>query len=139
MTSGILGMLVFIAALFSAPFVLVGQPWAQWYELRQRRDFGALSVRSMGLQAAVMGAMAIRLMVHFGWPGWAMLFASELRLGEKFAVWLQWHFMEVHYLLWVAGAVTVWLKTRANKSKDGENVELGSLLDWSSWLRQSCQ
>lgn len=129
MTSGISTMLVFIAALFSAPFVLVGQPYAQWYELRKMRDFGALSVRSTCLQAAVMAAMAVRLFVHFGWPGWAMLFTSELGVGEKCAVWLQRHFIEVHYLVWVAGAVTVWLKTRTNKSKAGENVELGIFLD----------
>lgn len=129
----IAGMIAMLGVM-TMPFIILLQIVAQHFELRKMSDYGALSPRSVCLQAIVMGVIAIR---HFSKSG----FTTFIKPGEAemsffghiwdaFCRWYLGLFMPFNCLLWVAGVVIVYLGTRSSKTgRAGPDVELGVFLE----------
>jgi hypothetical protein len=132
-TSLVAGILSHLLVL-STPMVLLLQICAQYSELRETSDYGALNLRSFGMQAVVMTVMALRLFIKTG-P--TFLAAAENDGQGIFARVLLTilrcyfgGFLSFNYLLWAAGAVSVYFATRSSKTgMTGARVELGVFLE----------
>lgn len=119
-------------ALFSMPLILLLQPIAQYWELRKMPDYGALSPRSICMQAIVMAVIAMRMFIKFE-------FAFRGPENKKGGFWFRvlmtlfyWYFQAFeswNCLLWIGGVGLVHLATRSTKTGTvGREMELGVFL-----------
>lgn len=130
-----IGPMLIIISLTWMPFVILPQVFAQYWALRKMPNYGALCPRSICLQAIVMAVMAIRLLFKFG-VNMPDISGQEdtgffQRVSSILQLWYGRDFIANNYLLWIAGAGIVYLRTRSSKSKTsetGKEVELEVLL-----------
>lgn len=132
-TNSTIGAILVILDLSSTWFTLLLQFCAQYWELRKMSGYGALSLRSFCMQAAVMAAMAIRLFIALGFSFEGVPEAKDLGFFWWVFANVQWFyfrgFASFNLLLWVGGAVIIYFTTRATKrAVTKENIELGVVL-----------
>lgn len=129
----IAGMIAMLGVM-TMPFIILLQIVAQHFELRKMSDYGALSPRSICMQAIVMSVIAIRLFSKSGFttlitPGGEDM--SFLRhIWYVLARWYLELFMPFNCLLWVGGAAIVYFGTRSSKTgRAGSDVEMAVFLE----------
>jgi hypothetical protein len=120
--------------VLSTPVALLLQICAQYSELRETSDYGALNLRSFSMQAVVMTVTAVRLFIKTG----PTLFAATENDGQGIFARVMLTilrgyfggFMSFNYILWTAGAVGIYFATRSSKTDTtGARVELGVFLE----------
>lgn len=130
MVVGILSNLL----VLTTPLILLLQFCAQYWELRKLDHFGALSLRSFGMQGAVMTVVALRLFIKTGFTTFEVAKDDGQGIFARALVTILRcyfdGFMSFNYILWTAGAALVYFATRFNKAGDSsERVELGVFLE----------
>lgn len=123
-----------VIAILSTPFTILLQIYAQGRELRKMRDFGALSLRSFCMQAAVMAMIALRhsIILWTVYPGWDEDAGDNIfvRCLANLLGFYGWFFVPVSYFVWTGGALMVFFMTRTGRmGTAGGNVELGVYKD----------
>lgn len=125
--------LIVYLVVSSTPFILLLQFCAQYWELRKMSDYGALSLRSCCMQAAVMAVIALRLFIKIGItfegvPDWKDLGFFRWVLANVLRLYFQ-GFMSFNFILWIGGAAIIYFATKSSKTGMAkENIELGVVL-----------
>jgi hypothetical protein len=132
-TSLVAGILSYLLVL-STPMALLLQFCAQYSELRETSDYGALNLRSFGMQAAVTTVTALRLLIKTS-PIFLAVAENDGQgiFAHVLLTILRCYFggfLSFNYLLWAAGAVSIYFATRSSKTgMTGTRVELGVFLE----------
>jgi hypothetical protein len=123
-----------VITILLTPFTMLSQIYAQDRELRKMGDFGALSLQSFCMQAAVMAMIALRhfIILWTVYPGWVDDAGDNnfMRCLANLLAFYIWFFVPVSYFIWTGGALMVFFMTRTGRmGTAGGNLELGVYKD----------